>query len=189
MGAAAAGQHGAPVCFDGNFRAKLWAAWDSDPPAVLRGLFAQADIAFADHRDIGLVLGTSFEADDPQARFANAAGAAFAAFPHLQRIACTTRAQASVDHHRLGALMATRDGALHVCPPIELAAIVDRIGGGDAFAAGVLHGVLSGMDDAGSLAFGLASGALKHTLPGDACTLGADEVMALVNGERLDVRR
>jgi 2-dehydro-3-deoxygluconokinase len=177
------------VCFDGNFRAKLWAAWDSDPPAILRGLFAQADIAFADHRDIGLVLGMSFEADDPHTRFASAAGAAFAAFPHLQRIACTTRAQSSVDHHRLGALMANRDGQLHACPPIELAAIIDRIGAGDAFAAGVLHGVLSGMDDADSLAFGLASGVLKHYLPGDACTLGVDEVMALVNGERLDVRR
>ena len=188
-GACAARAQGAMVCFDGNFRAKLWAAWDSDPPTVLRGLFAQADIAFADHRDIGLVLGTSFEADDPHARFANAAGAAFAAFPHLQRIACTTRAQSSVDHHRLGALMATRDGAWHACPSMELAGIVDRIGAGDAFAAGVLHGLLSGMDDADSLAFGLASGVLKHYLPGDACTLGVDEVMALVNGERLDVRR
>jgi 2-dehydro-3-deoxygluconokinase len=53
----------------------------------------------------------------------------------------------------------------------------------------VLHGVLSAMDDADSLAFGLASGVLKHYLPGDACTLGSDDVMALVNGERLDVRR
>lgn len=180
---------GAMVCFDGNFRAKLWSAWKSDPPAILHGLFAQADIAFADHRDIGLVLGAAFPDEGPQARFASAAGAAFAAFPHLQRIACTVRSQSSVDHHRLGALMATRDGALHACPPIELAGIVDRIGAGDAFAAGVLHGLLSGMDDAASLAFGLASGVLKHYLPGDACVLGTEEVMALVNGERLDVRR
>lgn len=187
--ARAARQQGTMVCFDGNFRAKLWAAWDGDPRTILHGLFAQADIAFADHRDIGLVLGATFDDADPQARFASAAGAAFAAFPHLRRIACTTRAQSSVDHHRLGALMATRDGALQACPPIELAAIVDRIGGGDAFAAGVLHGVLSAMDDADSLAFGLASGVLKHYVPGDACTLGRDEVLALVNGERLDVRR
>ncbi|HPM57663.1 MAG TPA: PfkB family carbohydrate kinase, partial [Thermomonas sp.] len=81
------------------------------------------------------------------------------------------------------------DGAWHACPSMELAGIVDRIGAGDAFAAGVLHGLLSGMDDADSLAFGLASGVLKHYLPGDACTLAVDEVMALVNGERLDVRR
>lgn len=49
--------------------------------------------------------------------------------------------------------------------------------------------MLSAMDDADSLAFGLASGVLKHYLPGDACMLGSDDVMALVNGERLDVRR
>lgn len=187
--ARAARAAGVRVCFDGNFRAKLWACWGGDPRTILHGLFAQADIAFADHRDIGLVLGNSFDAEDPQARFAAAAGAAFAAFPHLQRIACTTRAQASVDHHRLGALMATRDGALHACAPIEMAGIVDRIGGGDAFAAGVLHGVLSGMGDADALAFGQAAGVLKHYLPGDALTLGVAEVQALVDGERLDVRR
>ena len=177
------------VCFDGNYRAKLWAAWDSDPRTILHGLFAQADIAFADHRDIGLVLGTTFAADAPQQRFAEAARAAFAAFPHLQRIACTTRAQASVDHHRLGALLATRDGALHVCPPMELTTIVDRIGAGDAFAAGVLHGLLSDMDDADSLAFGQAAACLKHYIPGDANLVSVAEVMAVVNGERLDVRR
>jgi 2-dehydro-3-deoxygluconokinase len=187
--ARAARAAGALVCFDGNFRAKLWAAWDGDPRAILRGLFEQADIAFADHRDIGLVLGQVFDDGDAQARFAAAAGAAFAAFPQLRRIACTVRAQASVDHHRLGALMAVRDGGVHVCAPIEMAGIVDRIGGGDAFAAGVLHGVLGGMDDAASLAFGQAAGVLKHYLPGDALTLGVAEVQALVDGERLDVRR
>src|SRR5690606_9514122 len=52
---------GAQVSFDGNFRARLWAAWDGDPRAILHGLFAQADIAFADHRDIALVLDARFE--------------------------------------------------------------------------------------------------------------------------------
>src|SRR5690606_40293048 len=59
------------------------------------------------------------------------------------RLACTTRAQVSVEQHALGALMATRDGALHQVEPRELHGIVDRIGGGDAFAAGVLHGLAS----------------------------------------------
>lgn len=188
--ARAARAAGAQVSFDGNFRARLWAAWDGDPRAILHGLFAQADIAFADHRDIALVLDARFEQEDPQARFAAAAAAAFAAFPQLQRVACTQRLATRVDHHHLGALMATRDGGLHACAPVELGGIVDRIGAGDAFAAGVLHGVLTGMADADSLAFGLASGVLKHYLPGDALVgVGTDEVMALVNGERLDVRR
>lgn len=187
--ARAARAAGVPVSFDGNYRAKLWAAWDADPRAILHGLFAQADIAFADHRDIGLVLDAQFEANDAQARFAAAAAAAFAAFPHLQRIATTVREQERVDHHRLGAMLALRDGTLHVRGAMELGGIIDRIGAGDAFAAGVLHGVLCGMADADSLEFGQASAALKHYLPGDACLLGVDAVAALVKGERLDVRR
>jgi 2-dehydro-3-deoxygluconokinase len=189
-GARAARAAGATVSFDGNYRAKLWAAWPGDPQATLHALLSEADIAFADHRDIALVLGTRHDDHaSPRARFKAAARAAFDAFPHLQRIATTTRSQASVDAHTLGAMLAHRDGSLHVRDGIELGGIVDRIGGGDAFAAGVLHGLLSGLDDAASLAFGQAAGCLKHYLPGDFSLATPDEVMALVNGERLDVRR
>lgn len=184
---------GLRVSFDGNFRPALWAAWDGDPARLLRPLLEAADIAFADHRDVDVVLGPDEDEDTeglPHARrFARAASRAFEAFPRLQRIACTTRAQSSVEHHALGALMATRDGALHQVEPRELAGIVDRIGGGDAFAAGVLHGLASGWDDLESLRFGLAAGCLKHSVPGDFNLCGEDEVMALVRGGRLDVKR
>ena len=193
--ARAARAAGVQVSFDGNFRAKLWATWNGDPKQTLHGLFAQADIAFADHRDIALVLGTDFtHVEDPLERFRAASEAAFAAFPNLQRITSTRRAQTSVDHHQLGAMLAARNSphggvVLHHCAQIELGGIVDRIGGGDAFAAGVLHGLLSGMDDAASLAFGHAAGCLKHYVPGDFNLVGVEDVMALVQGERLDVRR
>ncbi|TWT22673.1 sugar kinase [Luteimonas marina] len=186
----AAVAQGVQVSFDGNFRPKLWAAWDGDPASILRPLLDGAAIAFADHRDIDVVLGADdASADTHEQRFAIAARRAFDAFPRLQRIACTTRAQSSVDHHALGALMATRDGALHRVEPRELPGIVDRIGGGDAFAAGVLHGLASGWDDADSLRFGHAAGCLKHAVPGDFNLCDAEDVMALVRGERLDVKR
>ena len=182
---------GLRVSFDGNFRPALWAAWDADPAAMLRPLLESAEIAFADHRDIDVVLGTDTNAGDlPHAqRFARAASRAFEAFPRLQRLTCTTRAQSSVEHHALGALMATREGALHRVEPLELAGIVDRIGGGDAFAAGVLHGLASGWDDLDSLRFGHAAGCLKHSVPGDFNLCDEDQVLALVHGERLDVKR
>lgn len=182
---------GVRVSFDGNFRPKLWAAWDGDPALILRPLLEGAEIAFADHRDIDVVLGAqdNGDTDTHEQRFARGARRAFDAFPRLQRIACTTRAQASVEHHALGALMATRDGALHRVEPRELPAIVDRIGGGDAFAAGVLHGLVLGWDDADSLRFGHAAGCLKHAIPGDFNLCDVDDVMALVRGERLDVKR
>ncbi len=186
----AAVSQGVQVSFDGNFRPKLWAAWDGDPASILRPLLEGAGIAFADHRDIDVVLGVDeTSADTHEQRFAIASRRAFDAFPRLQRIACTTRAQSSVDHHALGALMATRDGALHRVEPRELPGIVDRIGGGDAFAAGVLHGLASGWNDADSLRFGHAAGCLKHAVPGDFNLCDAEDVMALVRGERLDVKR
>lgn len=183
---------GLQVSFDGNFRPKLWAAWDGDPATILRPLLDGASIAFADHRDIDVVLGPDAGGGDAAThaqRFAAGAGRAFDAFPRLQRIACTVRRQDSVDHHALGALMATRNGELVRVEERGLPGIVDRIGGGDAFAAGVLHGLASGWDDADSLRFGHAAACLKHAVPGDFNLVGADDVMALVEGGRLDVKR
>lgn len=192
--ARAAREAGALVSFDGNFRAKLWAAWDGDPAAILRALVDEAALAFADHRDIAVVLAEEGGIGDdaliePGARFAAAAARAFNAFPRLQRIATTVRTQHSVDDHGLSAFMATRDGALHATPTRSLHGIVDRIGAGDAFAAGVLHGLLTGMHDDDSLAFGLAAACLKHSQPGDFHLSDADDVLSLVRNERLDVKR
>lgn len=190
--ARAARAAGALVSFDGNYRPKLWAAWDGDPRTILRELIAEADLAFADHRDIAVVLGKedgSVDHSEPGARFAAAAARAFAAFPRLRRIATTVRHQHNVDDHSMSALMATRDGALHFTPTHALHGIVDRIGAGDAFAAGVLHGILSGMADADSLHFGLAAACLKHSIPGDFNLADRDDVLALMRNERLDVKR
>lgn len=190
--ARAARAAGATVSFDGNFRSKLWAAWDGDPAGILRTLIGEADLAFADHRDIGVVLGdapASGPSEEPGARFAAAAARAFAAFPHLSRIATTVRTQHSVDDHSMGALIATRDGTLHAAPTRAIPGIVDRIGAGDAFAAGVLHGLLSGRSDADSLQFGLAAACLKHSVPGDFNLVDEAEVLAVVRNDGLDVRR
>lgn len=187
--ARAARARGLTVSFDGNFRASLWAAWDGVPRAILSALMAEADIVFADHRDIGIALGTEFPQPSFPERIAAAAEAAFAAFPYLARLACTLRAQHSVDRHALSALMLARDGTRHATPTQELAAIVDRIGTGDAFAAGVLHGLRSAMDDDASLRYGLAAACLKHSIPGDFGLLDAREIADFVAHGRLDVRR
>ena len=90
---------GAKVSFDGNFRPKLWEAWGGDAPTILRGLMAEADLLFASHRDLQVVLGLEFPQATPQERFAAGAAAAFQAFPHLRQMAATVRVQRSVDHH------------------------------------------------------------------------------------------
>ena len=173
--------------FDGNYRSKLWQAWNNNPGPILRDIFASADILFADHRDIAIVLGREFIAS-PEQSFADAAAAAFEAFPQLQRIVSTRRVQHSVDHHELSAVMATRARAVTSAPQ-QVTSIVDRIGAGDAFAAGVLHGLFTGMSDQDSLDFGLAAGCLKHSVPGDFLRHSVGEVTDFLGERRFDVRR
>lgn len=180
---------GVRVSFDGNFRPSLWQRWGGDAKAILRELFAQADILFADHRDIQVVLGQSFAQAEGVARIEAAAAAAFDAFPHLQWMACTQRQALSVDHHALGALLIGRDGTRAQAPVRQLQGIVDRIGGGDAFAAGILHGIMRGLDADATVRFGLAAGGLKHSIPGDFNPVSEADVLALVGEEHFDVRR
>jgi len=181
-------ERGMTVVFDGNFRSALWRTRDVEPGPILRELFACADIVFANDRDIALVLGRDFSSESAEAIGRVSADAAFAAFPQLARIAATQRVQHSVDHHELSATMHTRSGCVSA-PALTITPIVDRIGTGDAFAAGLLHGLFSDMSDADALAFGLAAGCLKHSIPGDFFPLGAADVMAFCRERRFDVRR
>ena len=164
---AAARSIGVPVCFDGNFRAQLWSAWDSDPAAILRELVADAAILIGNHRDISLLLGRDFSGEG-EARRREAADAAFSAFPKLELIASTARHLVTSDHHRISARVDSRAGG-HQTEEIDVTGIVDRIGTGDAFAAGVLDGWLAGEGLDLMAQRGLALAALKHSIAGDMC--------------------
>lgn len=182
----AAAERGIAVSFDGNWRGKLWERWDSNPREILTQLVAEADLMFGNHRDIALLLDREFSAD-AEVRRREAADAAFSAFPKLQTIASTARHVEHVDLHRLSARVDTREGHAQT-EEVTLAGIVDRIGGGDAFAAGVLHALRSGGDSAAAAGTGLALAALKHSLPGDASLFRQADVDAYLAGG-LDVRR
>jgi len=182
-------KQGIRVSFDGNFRPKLWQRWQGDAAGVLRELFACADIIFADYRDIGVVLGGEFPQEDVRERVRAAAAMAFAAFPQLRWMACTQRATLSVDHHSLGAMLLGSDGTEAQAPAEAVTGIVDRIGGGDAFAAGVLHGLIEGRGAEDAVRFGLAAACLKHTIPGDFNPVSVGEVESLIGEGRFDVRR
>jgi 2-dehydro-3-deoxygluconokinase len=189
VAARAACDRGVRVSFDGNFRPSLWARWDGDAPRILHALFDCATVAFADYRDIGVVLGGTFEQAALADRVDAAAAQAFAAFPRLQFMACTQRTAHSVDHHALGAMLVGRDGTRAVAPTRDMVGIVDRIGGGDAFAAGILHGMMQGFEPDAIVRFGLAAASLKHSIPGDFNLVSEADVLALTGEERFDVRR
>ncbi|MHA4839269.1 sugar kinase [Sphingopyxis sp. MSC1_008] len=184
--ARAAKRLGVPVSFDGNYRAMLWEAWDSDPRTILSELIGTADILFGNHRDLSLVLGQEFSGEGEDRR-REAAEAGFAAFPGLKLIASTARHTATADHHRIAARVDLRDSGYQT-PEIDVTGIVDRIGAGDAFAAGVLHAHLSGGDAKAMAESGLALTCLKHSLPGDASRFAQADIDAF-HGGGLDVRR
>lgn len=188
----AAVRKGVKVSYDGNFRGKLWEQWAGDPPTTLGKMLSDATIAFADDRDFALVLKTTFDSADPNERRRQAARAAFAAFPRLERIASTLRVQDSVADQALSAVMLTRDGDEVVetrAEAIHMAGVVDRVGGGDAFASGVLFGLWSGWPDQQALDFGLAAAGLKHSVPGDFNLFSADDVRAAMGDGGFDIRR
>ncbi len=181
-------ERGLSVSFDCNYRARLWESWDGDPARILHELVDQSDLVFADERAIALILGLKLPDLPPADRFRHAAAQAFAAFPSLQRLATTVRVEHSVDHHELSAMLMSRE-RFTVTRTYSLSSIVDRIGTGDAFAAGVLHGCLTGLDDPAALDFALAAACLKHSIPGDFNLASVAQVEELLAGRGFAVRR
>jgi 2-dehydro-3-deoxygluconokinase len=177
---------GVRVSFDGNYREQLWRKNAADPANVLRELLTRADIFFGNHRDIALLLGRDFGGDG-EARRREAALAALEAFPNLQLIASTARHIDPSSTHRISARIDTRDGEVQT-EEVILADIVDRIGAGDAFAVGLLHGLLTGRDHGVSARYGLSLACLKHGLSGDACPFSQADIDRFLAGER-DVQR
>jgi 2-dehydro-3-deoxygluconokinase len=186
MAADAARARGIRVSFDGNYRAQLWQKRGIDPQPILAELVSRADILFGNHRDVSLLLGREFETEG-DARRREAALDAFAEFPNLSLIASTSRHIDDAGHHHVAARIDTGNSA-HQTLEIVVADIVNRIGAGDAFAAGVLHGLLNGKDPETMANYGLALACLKHSLPGDASLFEHADIDAFLAGER-DVKR
>ena len=181
-------EKGLSVSFDCNYRAKLWDSWRGDPARVLHELVDQSDLVFADERAVALILGLQLPEVAPAQRFQYAAEQAFGAFPNLQRLASTVRSEHSVDHHDLSAVLMSRE-RFTATRTYSLSSIVDRIGTGDAFAAGLLHGCLVGLDDRAALDFALAAACLKHSIPGDFNLASVAQVDALLADRGFAVRR
>jgi 2-dehydro-3-deoxygluconokinase len=179
---------GKQVSYDGNYRSKLWQGWENEAPAILRAMLESTTIFMGDERDLSLILNRTFVGDTRPARTRRAAAAAFEAFPRLQAIACTTRTVNAPDDHDYGAHLYLRD-AHHEVSPVSLRGIVDRIGTGDAFAAGLIHGMRRGMQPEATLRFAHAAAVLKHSIPGDFLTLGEQAVETSAGLAGLDVRR
>ncbi|TNE63945.1 MAG: sugar kinase [Alphaproteobacteria bacterium] len=184
----AAVRAGVAVSFDGNYRELLWSQWNGDKVAILREILGHATYAFINEKDVALILGQNFADPDVMDRRQKACALAFETFPKLSHISATFRTQHGVEYHELSAAMFTREAVWHA-RTYPLDGIVDRIGTGDAFAAGVLHGLVSGKGEQYAIDFGTAAATLKHSIPGDFNLVTLQQVEQLLADSGLDVSR
>lgn len=124
-----------------------------------------ADILFGDYRDVNLLLKREFTGRDGSNR-RSAAEAAFAAFPTLRMIASTQRVTHHSDRHAISARIDTPLASFET-KPLDVPGVIDRVGTGDPFAAGVLHADRQGLQLEEVASTGLTLGILKHTVAGD----------------------
>jgi 2-dehydro-3-deoxygluconokinase len=186
--ARAARSAGVAVSFDCNYRGRLWDARAAEAAALIREMTGEADLLFGDERDIALMLGAEFRQTGGEARFLAAAQLAFQAFPHLRWMAATERRVQDVTTHEYRGHLATREHAL-TTRTHRLTGIVDRIGSGDAFAAGLLHGLVTGLHQPAMLDFAIAAACVKHSIPGDVNLQGEPEILAFLEQDGVDVQR
>jgi 2-dehydro-3-deoxygluconokinase len=179
---------GVAVSFDCNYRSKLWGARSGKAARLLREVLAETDLMFGNERDIELVLDTHIRQADGEQRFLAASQQAFAQFPRLRWMAATERRAQDAATHDLRGHLATREHVL-ITRTHRLSGIVDRIGSGDAFAAGLLHGLTTGMHEPAMLDFAVAAACLKHSVPGDVNLLREADMLEFLALEGRDVKR
>lgn len=185
-GVKAAHAVGATVSVDLNYRAKLW-KWGKQPGDVMADLVAEADVLFGNEEDAEKVFGIHAPGSAVGDGQVDAAGYAAVAtqlaerFPRLRTIAFTQRGSTSASENTWSGVLWTREG-FHVARSYRIAPIVDRVGAGDAFAAGLIYAMLDGRAPDAALEFAVAASCLKHTIHGDVNQVSVAEVDALARG-------
>jgi 2-dehydro-3-deoxygluconokinase len=182
---------GVTVSCDYNFRKKLW-QYGKTAPEVMSELVQYVDVGIANEEDCQRSLGISLDAGDWQqavhsgeldtARYEALSKKMFATFPNLKVQAITLRESFSASHNGWSACLYNGD-EFFVSRRYEITDIVDRVGGGDSFAAGLIYGLHTGMPDAEALEFAVAASCLKHSILGDINLATVEEVQRLAGGD------
>ena len=183
----AAKQAGITVSCDYNYRKNLW-KYGRPAPEVMSEIVRQVDVGIANEEDCQRALGISLgdEADVEQGvidtdRYRTLSRRVMAKFPNLRYQAITLRQSQSANRNGWSACLATPQEFL-VSPAYQIDDIVDRVGSGDAFGAGLIYGLSQDMPAQQALDFATAASCLKHSIPGDLNLSTLDEVTALVKG-------
>lgn len=193
-GMRAAKAAGAVTSFDLNYRAKLWNVWGGHDRAlsVLEKIVEHVDVLVGNEEDLQMGLGipgpevAAKSKLDPSAFF-GMIDKVVKKLPQVKIVATTLREVHSSNHHSWSAV-AWIDGKTYLAPTAELD-VLDRVGGGDGFAAGMFYGLMTGEEPEEAVKLGWAHGALITTYPGDTTMATVEQVRSLAKGGSARIQR
>jgi 2-dehydro-3-deoxygluconokinase len=173
------------ISCDLNFRKKLW-KYGKSAPEVMGELVKYIDIALGNEEDCQKSLGVKVDVDVESGRlqtkkYRELTDRVLNLYPNIKKIAITLRESHSANYNGWSAVLNNRK-EFFISKKYEIHNIVDRVGGGDSFASGLIYGIDNLTDDKESLEFAVAASCLMHSIPGDLPLLSVDEVKSLAGG-------
>lgn len=177
---------GITISIDFNYRGKLW-NYGKSAPEVMREIVKYADFGIANEEDCQKSLGINADVDVRSGEldlkvYEKLSFKVMNEFPNLQKMAITIRESYSADHNGWSAVLRNKEKFISG-KKYEIKNIVDRIGGGDAFSAGLIHGMSTFNTDKDALEFAIAASCLKHSFRGDFNLVKEKDVMKLIKGD------
>ncbi len=184
-GLRAARESGAQISCDLNYRKNLW-KWGKAACEVMPEVAKLADVCIANEEDCQHCLNLQVDIDVESGslerqKYAELSERALAEYPNLKMLAITLRESRNASNNGWSACLNTRERFV-LSRQYEITHIVDRVGGGDTFAAGLIYGLTHLHSPAEALEFGVAASCLKHSVPGDFNRFSREEVEALLAG-------
>ncbi len=177
---------GLTVSCDLNYRKNLW-KYGKDAKEVMRQIAACSDIMIANEEDFQKSLGIKADVTVESGvldinLYENIARTAIKVYPHVKKVAITMRESKSADHNGWSACLLDEE-RFYVSQKYQITDIVDRVGGGDSFSAGLIFGLNQYADPQTALEFAVAASCLKHSIHGDFSRLSVAEVENLYKGD------
>ncbi|MEJ2711132.1 MAG: sugar kinase [Anaerolineales bacterium] len=183
-------QRGVTVSCDYNYRKNLW-KYGKTAPEVMTELVQYVDVGIANEEDcqrsLGISVGGEWETEVSSGelntrKYRALCEKVMQSFPNLKYQAITLRESFSASHNGWSACL-HNGKEFFLSPRYDIRNIVDRVGGGDSFSAGLIYGLVTGMQDQQALNFATAASCLKHSIPGDMNLVSVQEAQRLAGGD------
>jgi len=179
-------EKGVTVSCDLNYRKKLW-KYEKSAPEIMGELVKYVDIMIGNEEDCQKSLGIKVENIDVESgnlqvkRYAELTNKILEVYPNIKKITITLRESHSANYNGWSAILNNRK-EVFVSKKYEIHNIVDRVGAGDTFSAGLIYGLNNLKNDRETLEFAVAASCLMHSIPGELPLISVEEVKSLTEG-------